>query len=361
MGYEIDFLPVGQGEKSGDAIAIRHGNLHGSRSEQRVIVIDGGTKDSGQKLVDHIQTYYGTNEVDLVICTHSDGDHSSGLSVVVENLTVKRLWMHCPWNHSSRIRDAFRDGRLSNDGLSRRFQEALAHARTLEQLALSKGIPITEPFSDGTASTCLTELTVLGPSRDYYCELLPQFDCMPAMKSVAENFLGRMAESVKAVAESWGWETLTEPPDGQGTRPENNSSVVLLLQVDGQNLLFTGDAGVPALEHAVDVAEANGIDLKGCAFQQIPHHGSRRNVGPDILDRIVGPIGATPGFKTVFVSASVGGAPKHPAKKVTNAYQRRGATVVATQGGAIYHHSKGAARWGYGPVAPVPFYNEVDE
>jgi hypothetical protein len=27
IGYEIDFLPVGEGEKSGDAIALRWGNL----------------------------------------------------------------------------------------------------------------------------------------------------------------------------------------------------------------------------------------------------------------------------------------------------------------------------------------------
>ena len=43
MGLEIDFLSVGEGEKSGDAIALRYGNLFGPRSEQTVLVIDGGT------------------------------------------------------------------------------------------------------------------------------------------------------------------------------------------------------------------------------------------------------------------------------------------------------------------------------
>ncbi len=28
MGYEVDFLPAGNGEKSGDAIAVRFGDLH---------------------------------------------------------------------------------------------------------------------------------------------------------------------------------------------------------------------------------------------------------------------------------------------------------------------------------------------
>lgn len=47
MGYEIDFLAVGEGERSGDAIALRvwrPGNL----DRQAVIVIDGGTKETGQ-------------------------------------------------------------------------------------------------------------------------------------------------------------------------------------------------------------------------------------------------------------------------------------------------------------------------
>jgi hypothetical protein len=46
MGYEIDFLPVGNGEKSGDAIAFRFGNLSGSRDEQFVAVVDGGIEQN---------------------------------------------------------------------------------------------------------------------------------------------------------------------------------------------------------------------------------------------------------------------------------------------------------------------------
>lgn len=33
MGYEIDFIPVGNGEKSGDAIVLRFGNLLTGRRE----------------------------------------------------------------------------------------------------------------------------------------------------------------------------------------------------------------------------------------------------------------------------------------------------------------------------------------
>ena len=42
-GYEIDFLPVGSGERSGDAICVRCG----SPGDYKVMVYDGGTKESG--------------------------------------------------------------------------------------------------------------------------------------------------------------------------------------------------------------------------------------------------------------------------------------------------------------------------
>jgi len=52
MGYEIDFHAVGDGEKSGDAITFRFGNLAGARSEQVVAVIDGGYAADGMKIVE---------------------------------------------------------------------------------------------------------------------------------------------------------------------------------------------------------------------------------------------------------------------------------------------------------------------
>ena len=89
MNYEIDFLPVGNGDKSGDAICLRWEE----NNKYKVMVIDGGTKESGEKIVEHIKTYYNTTKVDYVVNTHPDQDHASGLSIVLEKLTVKELWI----------------------------------------------------------------------------------------------------------------------------------------------------------------------------------------------------------------------------------------------------------------------------
>ena len=48
MGYEIDFLAVERGEKSGDAIAFRIGNLFGPREQQFVGIVDGGYTEDGE-------------------------------------------------------------------------------------------------------------------------------------------------------------------------------------------------------------------------------------------------------------------------------------------------------------------------
>lgn len=361
MGYEIDFLPVGDGERSGDAIALRIGNLVGRRDEQQVWVIDGGTKESGEALVAHIKKYYGTDRVDVVVSTHPDSDHSSGLSVVLEQMSkVGVLLMHQPWNHAENIRHLFDDERVTPSGIEERVWRALQDIRELEKIATKEGIPIREPFSDNFKF-------VLSPSKAFYEQQLANFRCMPeaarkeSMARLLEALLGKAKEAARAL-ETWFQETLADPePDA--TSAENNSSVVLLLECDGKKLLFTADAGLPALTQAANHADALGIALTTVRLIQVPHHGSKRNVGPTILNRIVGPIKATESYdKTAFVSASKDGQPKHPAKKVVNAFKRRGANVFATQGKGLWHHSSDAPqRPGWDNATPLPFYKEVDE
>jgi beta-lactamase superfamily II metal-dependent hydrolase len=240
MGYEVDLLAVGENGKSGDAIALRYGNLAGPRSDQKVFVIDGGTKDSGENLVTLIQTHYKTNLVDVVISTHPDSDHSSGLVVVLEKLEVGCLFMHQPWNHAEDIRHLFDDPRVTSGGLEERAWRSLETVRELEKLANRKGIPIYEPFSD-------TYRDVLSPSKAFYEQQLASFRCMPEPaktalgKALAEALRAAVVKAIKWVTESWTTETLSEP-ELDATSAENNSSVVLLLDFGDDKFLFTSDA-----------------------------------------------------------------------------------------------------------------------
>jgi beta-lactamase superfamily II metal-dependent hydrolase len=369
MGFEIDFLAVGEGARSGDAIALRWGNLYGPRDQQFVMVIDGGNKESGANLVDHIQGYYGTSDVDLVLNTHPDADHASGLSVVLEELTVKKLWMHRPWTRLQHIYDLVQDGRITQDSLQARIEEALEAAYDLEQIAEDKGIPIWEPFTSVPMERGGATIRVLGPSRAYYTDvLLPQFDDMPELHEAAlatyseGRYRFSKSASVFNSVRLWTEETL-EDPDEDEVRAENNSSVILLLQIDGRQILLTGDAGVPALRRAYLRALALGIDLRKCVFYQVPHHGSRRNIGPGILDAIVGPRlpFGSPAKATAYVSCAAAAAPKHPSAKVTNAFRRRGVQVVPTQGKSLVYSSNAPQRYGWVAATGLPLQTEETE
>lgn len=362
MAYEVDFLPVGDGGRSGDAIAVRFGNLN-NPLQQYVIVIDGGFTDTGTEMVKHIKTHYNTSYVDLVISTHPDSDHSAGLAVVLTDLNVGALWMHKPWEHTDNIARMFKDARVTDQSVEDKLLRSLNDACELESIANRRNISVVEPFTGVSAFD--GQVAVVGPSLKYYEGLLPDFRCTPAAKapSVLEMLIRGLKETAGKVAESFNVETLRD--EGDPTSAENNSSVITLIRPTGSGkaLLFTGDAGIPALTEAADILDGSGIGANVATFIQVPHHGSRRNVGPTILNRLVGPkLNQEAVLRTAFVSAGKDGAPKHPARKVTNAFRRRGAPVHTTQGLALRHHSLDVPpRSGYTASTPLPLYTEVDE
>ena len=346
FGLEIDFLQVGDGDRSGDAIALRYGNL---LTGFEVMVIDGGNKASGKALVRHITSEYGTTTVGHVLNTHPDGDHSSGLTEVLRYLDVKKLWMHRPWAYSAGLLNRFRDHRFTAGGLKSRLREALDAAYELEEMAVAGKIPISEPFQ----GAAIGPFVVLSPERDSYLkELVPNFERTPEAERPLPALLGASlraaADAVSWIAESLNFETLGE--DGE-TSAQNESSVVLYANFGDNGVLLTGDAGRLALTRAILYAGAHGVSLKGLNCVQIPHHGSRRNVSPSVLNHITAQI------------ALVSVAPKsttHPRRKVTNAFKRRGARVFRTNGGLLNYTINWPRRTGIYDAPEIPFYDRVE-
>ena len=284
-------------------------------------------------MVNHIVRHYGTNSIDAVISTHPDQDHVNGLDIVLDELSVRELWIHKPWEHNQGLARKFTDGRVTDFSLGERLRKSLDSASALVSKAKRKGIHIVEPFT-GTTLYSEQELCVLGPTIDYYESLIPEFDGMPAardtIKSLQSEVTGKVARAIKRFLSTWGVDALD---DEDSTSAKNNSSVITQLIIDGRRLIFTGDAGVTALSHAADRLSfyRQGADLR---FIQIPHHGSRRNIGPAVLDRLIGqplPQGQSRNITAIAFTAKKG-EPKHPRKAVMNAFTHRGVNALATRG-----------------------------
>ena len=356
--FEIDFLPVGDGERSGDAIALRYGE----DGAYTIHVVDGGTTDAGEKLVTHITRFYGAPDyIDHVVCTHGDDDHSSGLRTVIDRFEIGAIWMNRPWLYAEEIIDLFDDDRLTVASLERRLREAYPILAEIEEIALDRSIPISEVFQGAQIGT----FTVLAPSRGRYLELIPQFSRTPEAAGDAEGGFGTgglFAEAVRRAAEwiseTWGRETLEEDVE---TSPSNESSVIHVADFEGRKVLLTGDAGVISLHEAADYAEVFVTDLPGLWIMQIPHHGSRHNVSPSVLNRWLGeplPRGeqrATSAFASVAKDSDT-----HPRRKVVNAFMRRGAKVYSTKGTTKHHYHDMPNRDGWPPAVPHEFSEEVE-
>lgn len=354
--YEIDFLAVGDGERSGDAIAVRYG----TPSAYKVMIVDGGNKASGEQLVEHIKNNYDTSHVDYLVNTHPDADHASGLEVVLNQLSVGEVWVHQPWNYPSVIANWFKDGRITTNSLRDRLQDAMQHAYTVEQIAKQKKIPVKEPFQ----GCKIGEFWVASPSKDWYLEIIPHFNKTPEPKIAPPTGLFARATALAEDAlswldENWNLETLK---DNGTTSFDNESSVVLYANFNGKGILLTGDAGNHALTRASDYLEHKGINLQDTlSFIQVPHHGSRHNVSPTVLNRILGPkqlFGSTP-TKSAFVSAGAT-SKTHPRPSVMNAFKRRGAKVFQAKGTGIYHYSGLPLRSTWQQAVELPFFNKVE-
>ncbi|TCQ79549.1 hypothetical protein EDF68_104131 [Ochrobactrum sp. BH3] len=354
MAYEIDFLPVGN--SNGDAICVRYGSAD---TGYKIHVIDGGYVDTGKTIIDHIAKYYGDpGFIDNVVLSHADNDHVTGLLSVVEHFDVGALWMNRPWLYASEILDSFH-GNYTVEGLKETIREAYPLLAELEDIAIAKGIPILEVF----AGKQIGPFTVLAPSRERYLGLIPEFSRTPASyaKPIKGGILGAIVEAAKALVaffETWDDEKLAENPPA--CTAANESSVVQLARFGEKTALFTADVGPVGLNEAADVAAHFGL-LSHPTFVQVPHHGSRRNVTPSVLNRWLGePLPAGSERGTAFCSVG-SGKPEYPRRRVQNAFLRRGYGVVSNRENWICHFDEIPNRQGMVAVHPAPFESHYEE
>ncbi|MDQ3802140.1 MAG: MBL fold metallo-hydrolase [Acidobacteriota bacterium] len=359
--FELDFLDV-ESDKSGDAIALRY-EIAGNRY---VHVVDAGFQATGESVANHIRRYYdNSGYIDHVVATHPDGDHAGGLRTILNEFKVGQLWMLRPWNYAEEIIGRFAN--LSSvDNLKRRLRDIYPNLAALEEIALEKNIPISEPFQGADIGA----FRVLAPTRSRYLDAIVESERTPesiqdagqsaftAVGQAIESVAGKALSFLKAL---WGQEVFSP----NATSAENEMSVVQYGILCGERILLTADAGRAALTEAADYAESIGIILPGVDRFQVPHHGSRRNVSTEVLNRWLGePFAAKPEPEQLKFIAIISSAKKdahHPRKSVIRAMWHRGAIVATTEGLNVRSAKNAPEREGWGPITPVDYPEDQEE
>ena len=362
MAFEIDFLAVGDKSDSGDAIAMRFFN----NAHQTVMVVDGGYEDSGEKLAELILGHYKSPAdefvtVDYVVSTHPDKDHIGGLDAILSHprLHVRNLLLHQPWKHGGAVWRQINDHRATRHSVTENLRKSAQAAKALYDKASYLGIQVLrEPFAGRYLLSDDRQflLQILGPTEEYYNELLLQFPDIPEYARISKS--AREVRSPAVQAENWFADKLLPAPKTSAT---NNSSVVLQVVFEGRRFLFTGDAGVLALEQAMGHLSTLASQQVRLCMVQAPHHGSRHNINSSVLDSMVGGInGGYPRSTVAVVSCAKEWDLKHPHKTVLNAFARRGVNCYYTNGSNFRWSAGAPKRIGYTKAEHCGFFFEVE-
>jgi beta-lactamase superfamily II metal-dependent hydrolase len=315
---EIDFLDTGTG--SGDAIVLRYGDFE--TQEFKVIVIDAGYKNTGDKLAEFIQQRYNTKKVNLAICTHPDQDHAAGMATIIEKLDVSKVWLNMPADFSEDLLQFADDRRMTIKSMENHLKEQYPYVTQIMEAAQKNDISVyrlnrNRLFDNGV-------IQVLGPTEGEF---------KTALINSKKTKLMSVTESVEDDKMTLGGET----------EPENEMSGILLFKPYNNKYLFTADAGLIGLKNAIEYCEKNNISLTDLTWFQVPHHGSRRNIDEEILGKIKA--------KTAYISAAKNDE-KHPSELVVTKLIENGSTVYTTEGSNLRHSVNGSDRPDYSKANP---------
>lgn len=335
MNYEIDFIGVSKEKVNGNADAICF-RIEQPNGLFKYFVYDCGHEALADEMTKIMRQYYFNNgkpSIDALIVSHSDEDHASGVTYLLDKINVKTIYINVPWYYVDKLLVKIGDGRLTKDSLIRKLKERYKYVNDIVEKAITKGIEIKPLFQGNVVEN---QLQILSPSYKFYeCQLV---------ESYKKKYQNQSEESILNVK---GDETIDDYENN--VTPENETSVVLASNVSDENeFILTGDAGEKAFWQVIDYCNEQGINLKGqVKCLQIAHHGSRHNYGSDILDEIIGE-------KTSGKLAVASVAEKdYPRQEVIDAFKLRNVRVYRTYGTTLNYQNGLPDRIGWGPATSL--------
>lgn len=355
MAFEIDLLPVGSEKKSGDCITFRYGDLVNGKEKQTVVVVDGGYASTWKdSLKPHLKKYYnceygGKFHIDLVILSHPDLDHVSGLLEIAndDEVEIGMVMMHKPWDELTPA--WFKDGRITKESLKERLGDAFEKAKLLADATSNVGVA---KLGIGQYEYNKAIFSILGPSQEFYKTCIANCEKTPGQAEQVQELSVAACSNGKVQYEKYEKGKITWD-DSETTSPINESSLIVLFEYDGVKILFTGDAGKEGLSQAIEYANENEISLNECTIIKMPHHGSRKNVNPDIMDAFIG-------SKKLYYSCASDDLGHHPSLRLINMLNEKGFRQLSTSGRTL-HWGKDEPNRGWIKAQVFPSFTEIEK
>lgn len=233
-GVKIITCNVGQG----DATLIVYKNMD--------ILIDGGPDN---KVLGCLSKYmpFWDRVIEIVILTHPQKDHYTGLIGVFERYQVKNF-------------------------LANSLNDSSQMYSLLKKQVLDEGAQVVNPVMGMTIGSEMIQLDILHPSREY-------------LSSNTEAHGGENVLKYTTSPDTTGVLGITDTK-----KDPNEFSIIALLTFGSFKLLFTGDAGSNTLDTvATTVSTVSDEPLN---YIKISHHGSKGAISEKLYDLAAGAIAA---------------------------------------------------------------------
>jgi hypothetical protein len=284
-----------------EALRARHGDcllVHfGDEGDPKRILFDGGPhrtyRESLRPRLLELASNSPTLPLELIVLSHIDRDHITGLIDLCEDLTdgspdgppvkPKALW-HNTFErqmqegaaaagedfHLDEIEEALFTKDLALPAESRFVIESVSEGDTLREKAEKLNWPINTPFDGAVRSD------------------VPEADSQ-TFGPLSLKVIGPNAKQLAALYKEWPnspeeMQRFAADPDPS---PTNLSSIVCLLECDGKSALMTGDALdsdiLAGLEEKGALAKGGSLELD---LLKVPHHGSSHNASVEFFERL---------------------------------------------------------------------------
>lgn len=284
--FRLELLPARQG----DAILVEYG----PEQTPRRILVDGGTPGTRADLRDRLLAL-GTPPIhlDLLVVTHVDGDHIGGVLELLERepgiATFGDVWFNA-WRHLPAEVEAL--GPAQGERLTDWLDD-----HDIDWNAAFEGHAVAVPDDGDLPEVPLPDgmrVTLLAPGRAELAALRPVWEreiraagLEPGTPYDEEVVVPTTVAALGPPPTRDDVERWASTPSDDDTSEANGASVSMLLELDGRSALLTGDAHDEPLVRGIDrLLAARGRDRLEVGVFKLPHHGSRRNVSTELLDRV---------------------------------------------------------------------------